>query len=262
MGAMARHWGRGLAAAALALACASPAPPAGTRGDAPPSASPQIPADAKVADDVNGFLAPNTQDLDGAPAYVHYTPEDMPLHVDVQLPKLAARYSSREATDAAVIEAIRGWEAAIQTVLPWFKLEIVRGERDAQIHVEWKTRITGDASGRGGISWQVAGGRLRARGWFEYATSPCQEIYCQLDVDELKLVVTHEFGHTLGLGHCLDCNSAMNYSWETQKRTLITDVDLRTIRALYALPNGTRADGNLMLALRPKPGAEEEKPAQ
>jgi predicted Zn-dependent protease len=242
-----------VAVAAAALFCACGAPRPAQRGDALPSAPAKIPADARVADDVNGFLAPNTEDLDGAPAYVHYTPEDMPLHVDVQLPKLAARYSSREATDAAVVEAIRAWETAIQTVLPWFKLEIVRGERDAQIHVEWKTRITGDASGRGGISWQVLGGRLRARGWFEYATSPCQEIYCQLDIGELKLVVTHEFGHTLGLMHCLDCNSAMNYSWETQKRTLITDVDLRTIRALYALPNGTRADGNLLLALRPKP---------
>jgi len=252
---MGRHWGggwaSGCAVAALALACASSPAPPGSHGDALPSAPAQIPADAKVADDEHGYLAPNTEDLDGAPAYVHYTPEDMPLRVDVQLPKLAARYSSREATDAAVVEAIRGWEAAIQTVLPWFKLEIVRGERDAQIHVEWRTRVTGDAAGRGGIAWQVIGRRLRARGYFYYATSPCPEVYCQLDIDELKLVVTHEFGHTLGLMHCLDCSSAMSYSWETQKRTLITDVDLRTIRALYALPNGTRADGNLMLALRP-----------
>jgi len=64
------------------------------------------------------------------------------------------------------------------------------------------------------------------------------------------MVVTHEFGHVPGLGHCLSCDSAMNYSWETRERVLITDVDLRAIRALYALPSGVRADGQPMLALR------------
>jgi predicted Zn-dependent protease len=240
-----------LALAALAAACAQPTP---ERSNA--AAAPRPPADAHGVDPVNGFLAPNTEDVDGAPAYVHYTQDDMPLRVDVQLPKLAARYVSREATDAAVLESLRAWESALRTVVPWFKLEIVRNDRDAQVHVEWKTRITGDAAGRGGISWQVVDGRLRARGWFEYATQTCPELYCQLDLAELQRVVTHEFGHTLGLEHCLDCDSAMNYSWETQKRAPITELDLRTLKALYALPNGTRVDGALFSALRPKQTGE------
>lgn len=236
--------------ALLALGCAKP-----RVGDALPAATgakPEVSAVRAEGDD--GFLAPNAEDTDGAPMYVHYTPEDMPLRVDVQLPKLAARYASRAQTDAAVIEAIRSWEAAIQPVLPWFKLEIVRGQPDADIRVEWKTRITGDAAGWGGIQWAVVGGRLRVRGHFEYATKPCLEVSCQLDLGQLKLVVTHEFGHTLGLRHCLDCDSAMNYSWETRERVLITELDVRTIRALYALPNGTRADGTLARALRPGGG--------
>jgi predicted Zn-dependent protease len=224
-----------LTAAVTASACSTPSAPQNAKADRPAQ---------------DNFLAPNAEDVDGAPAYIHYTADDMPLRVDVQLPKLAARYASREQTDAAVIEAIKAWETAIQPVLPWFRIEIVRGEPDAQIQVEWKTRITGDASGWGGIGWQVAGGRLRARGSFIYATKPCPDISCQLELGELKLLVIHEFGHTLGLRHCLSCDSAMNYSQETRERVFITALDVRTIRALYELPNGTRADGQPMLALR------------
>jgi predicted Zn-dependent protease len=248
---MATSFCRLLAASALALSCA--APPKSHRGDALPGASeaPQVTGSSAGGDD--GFLQPNAKDSDGTPMYVHYTAEDMPLRVDVQLPKLAARLASREQTDEAVIEAIRSWEAAIQPVVPWFKLEIVRGQRDAAIEVEWKTRISGDASGWGGLGWSTAGGRMLVRGRLEYATKPCLAMECQLDLAQLKLVVTHEFGHTLGLMHCLDCDSAMNYSWETRERVLITEVDVRTIRALYALPNGTRVDGTLARSLRPAP---------
>jgi predicted Zn-dependent protease len=239
-----------LAAAALALGCVEPGHHA--LRAAPAGARPEVTAPSNEGD--AGFLAPNAEDSDGTPMYVHYTPEDMPLRVDVQLPKLAARYASREETDAAVIEAIRSWETAIRPLLPWFALEIVRGQPDADIRVEWKTRIGGDASGWGGIGWSISGGRLHVTGSLEYATKPCLEISCQLDLPHLKLLVTHEFGHTLGLRHCLDCDSAMNYSWETRERVLITELDVRTIRALYSMPNGTRADGTLALGLRPRVG--------
>jgi predicted Zn-dependent protease len=232
-----------LAAALAAAACGTPSAPVKPPDDALPQRSTGAHGD---------FLAPNAEDVDGAPAYVHYTPEDMPLRVNVQLPKLPARYASREQTDAAVIEAIKSWETAIQPVLPWFALEIVRDDKDAQIQVEWKTRITGDAAGWGGIGWEITGGRLRARGSFVYATKPCLEVGCQLALDELKLLVTHEFGHTLGLRHCLSCDSAMNYSFETQRRIFITETDVRTVRALYEIPNGTREDGTRMIPLRPR----------
>lgn len=241
------------AAALLATVCALGCAP--TRSNAPvepkvTDADPRGAAPTLTAQSGDGFLAPNAKDVDGAAAYVHYAREDMPIRVSVELPRLAARYASRDETDAGVIDAIRGWETAIQTAVPWFRLEIVRDEPDADIQVEWKTRITGEASGWGGIGWQMVDGRLRARGRLEYATKPCLDVSCQLDLAELKLLVAHEFGHTLGLGHCLDCDSAMNYSWETRERTVVTEVDVRTIRALYELPNGTRVDGMLMIPLR------------
>jgi hypothetical protein len=239
-------------AAAVTLSCvtspaAAPAPPA--TQDAPAARGEDGRAAIRPGPE-DGFLAPNAQDVDGVAAYVHFTEADMPLRVDVELPRLAARYASREETDAAVVEAIRMWETAIRPVVPWFRIEIVRDDPDAHVQVAWKTRISGGAAGWGGTSWRASDGRLEVRGRLEYATKPCLAISCQLDLGELRRVVAHEFGHTLGLGHCLDCDSAMNYSWETRERVLVTETDARTIRALYAIPNGTRVDGTLLIPLR------------
>jgi predicted Zn-dependent protease len=241
-----------LAAALLALVVACAPTPF---GDVTPGkvTGPSASATQREGSGTDGFLAPNAEDTDGTPMYVHFTPDDMPLQVAVQMPKLAARYASLEQTRAAVVEAIESWQTAIQPVIPWFRLEIVSGPADADIVAEWRTRIGGDAAGRGGIGWSVVDGKLRAHGRLEYATKPCIEIRCQLELGELKLLMIHEFGHTLGLGHCLSCDSAMSYNWETRQRAFITELDTRTLRALYEMPNGTRADGTLALALRPKP---------
>jgi hypothetical protein len=142
------------------------------------------------------------------------------------------------------------WEKAIQRELPWFALEIVRDDETAEVQVDWKTRMVGSAAGRGGIQWRVRDGVLRVTGSFEYATKSCLHWDCHLDLDQLRYLVAHEFGHTLGLLHCLDCDSAMNYSWQTIGRTFVSELDVRTIVALYAIPNGTRADGTPLIPLR------------
>ena len=54
-------------------------------------------------------------------------------------------------------------------------------------------------------------------------------------------LVAHEFGHVLGLGHCLDCDSAMNYSWHTRQRVLVTEADVQTFLLLISEPNGSIA---------------------
>ena len=45
--------------------------------------------------------------------------------------------------------------------------------------------------------------------------------------------VAIEFGHILGLGHCLDCDSAMNYSWHTRDRVFVTQTDVEAVVGLF-----------------------------
>ena len=130
------------------------------------------------------------------------------------------------------------WEAAIQPHLPWFRLVFTETDPGAPVQVEWKRRITGPWAGFGRMGWASFDGRVRVGGLMEVSTTP--DNYTTLDVDDVRFLIAHEFGHVLGLGHCLDCDSAMNYSWATRGRVLVTDLDVRTFLALIEQPNAYR----------------------
>jgi hypothetical protein len=65
----------------------------------------------------------------------------------------------------------------------------------------------------------------------------------KIRLSEVELIAAHEFGHVLGLGHCLSCDSIMSYAWSTRGRTLVTPLDVRTFVALTRKPNASRVDG-------------------
>jgi hypothetical protein len=212
----------------VALACAGS-----------PAAAEPPPADAAALDAAGTYLRPNVRLDDGRPGFAHVTEAEMPWRIAIGFPHSPPRYGSRSAARDAAIEAMRMWEQAIQPHVPWFRLEFVEKDPAAPVQVSWKRRITGPWAGFGGIALRIVDGVPRAVGQMEVSTTP--DNFTVLEVDDVRLLVAHEFGHVLGLGHCLDCDSAMNYSWHTRERVLVTDVDVRTFRALLERPNGSAA---------------------
>jgi hypothetical protein len=194
------------------------------------------------------YLQPNAEDADGVAATVHWQESDMPLRVFVDAPRRPALHASSAATREAVMDGIRAWEQALQPAYPWFRIAFVDDDSQARIHIRWKRRLGGDRLGQGAIAWVIENGALRVEGRLEYTTQRCEgaDFECLLDADDLRLVVAHEFGHSLGLGHCLDCDSIMSYSFETRDRVIVTDLDVRTFGALNAVPNGRREDGRML----------------
>lgn len=223
-------------ALAIGLACASPepaVPPAPPSGAPEASAPSGLPAEPRFLPPGDSYLQPNVRDAEGSAGFMHVRREDMPLRVAIGYPKRAPKYAGRRQARERSIQAIRGWERAIQPYLPWFEIEFVEKDPDAPVQVKWRRRIRG-AAGWGRMTWATRDGRLRVGGEMQVSTTP-DEFYV-LEIDEVEMLIAHEFGHVLGLGHCLDCDSAMNYSWQTRDRVFVTDTDVRTFLELVEQP--------------------------
>jgi len=162
------------------------------------------------------------------------TPAEMPWRISIGMPKNSPQYGSRTQGREAAIEGMRHWERAIQTQFPWFTLEFVKKDRAAPVQIKWKRRSTGSSQGRAGPVCVMEGDRIIAGGRMEISVEACPTC-SSLTVDEIELLLAHEFGHILGLGHCLECDSAMNYSWQTEGRVHVTQVDVDAIARRFEM---------------------------
>jgi len=93
---------------------------------------------------------------------------------------------------------MRSWERAIQPRLPWFRLEFVERDPAAPVQVHWLRRVAKGRAGFGEMDYQLTSGSYRVLGKMEVSTTPGLEE--RLTVDELRLVIAHEFGHVLVSG--------------------------------------------------------------
>jgi hypothetical protein len=175
---------------------------------------------------------------DGSTRQHPVTRAEMPWRVAIGMPHSSPKYGSRQQARDAAVDSMRLWERSIQTRVPWFELEFVEKDTDAPIQIDWKRRITGKAAGRAAPVCRVRGESVRAGGRMDIAVQSCPT--CRpLTVDEIRYLVAHEFGHILNLGHCLDCDSAMNYSWHTQGRVFVTETDVIAVAGLIGEETGS-----------------------
>jgi len=195
---------------------------------------------------------------DGSIHLAAVAPAEMPWRVAIGMPKNSPQYGSRQDGRNAAIAGMRHWERAIQSKFPWFELEFVMKDRDAPVQIKWRRRTTGSAQGRAGPVCWTDGGRIRAGGAMEVAVEACPTC-SRLTVDEIELLLAHEFGHILGLGHCLDCDSAMNYSWQTEGRIHVTQVDVDAVVRRFGMAD-ERAGTLEMAGTSTGPTADPKRP--
>ncbi len=187
------------------------------------------------------YVEANARAADGTPITVHFDPALVPLRVSVGLPDTPAAGGTPEQTRAVAIEGMREWERAIREIRPDFRLEFESETPSAPIQVIWSDRPPNYVAGSARMIAVEKDGALQVTAQVILSAKPLPGRGEQLGPGDVRIHATHAFGGALGLGYCWECDSIRSMGWRHRDALLPTDLDLRTLEALWAVPNGTRS---------------------
>lgn len=159
--------------------------------------------------------------------------------------RLRVRVNLPDFLDGKTAEQVRA--AAIEGIMTWdghpFPLVIDSGKytlRFWDIGVVWTEGLFNGAAGFNRWSWKENGKRL------DFSVDGLTVVVPPISggrpdeqlLERVKAVAIHEMGHALGLQHSNSPNDIMYPQMLPTTQARLSDRDLQTIEAFYALPNG------------------------
>ena len=132
----------------------------------------------------------------------------------------------------AFLDAVRsGFEKWTDAGVP-VRFEFVTDSSTAEVTVKWRIQFEIERTGQTDVTWDENGNIQSAvltLATFDPKGRP-------MDVDDVRVVSTHEVGHVLGLDHSKDSTDIM---FPTAKVRDLSDRDVRTVLLLYQLTPGS-----------------------
>lgn len=133
---------------------------------------------------------------------------------------------------SAFLDAVRsGFEKWTDAGVP-VRFEFVTDSSTAEVTVKWRIQFEIERTGQTDVTWDENGNIQSAvltLATFDPKGRP-------MDVDDVRVVSTHEVGHVLGLDHSKDSTDIM---FPTAKVRDLSDRDVRTVLLLYQLTPGS-----------------------